>query len=828
MVISVCHAVDAATGRRYDLAHFQTKGREHLLKAAHRRWYCATVVASDETVYVDPYEDSYHTVLHERLGEDVTDKNRRERPILKPVDRVEPNSGTAKFGTWCVGPHYRGRTTFAPSDETVAVKATASATPISRRRPPPGLGATPASATAPDRGRTVAEVVGFYFDPQVGWYCGIHAVNNAIGAEAFTPHGVEAYIAAGLRRPASATARPVWWADRNDAGVIAGQAATDADDKRHGRSRTGFRNWSTFSEGSAGGVTVYDNYSTGFLKTLLDDTGATWATNIGVRSQGSEAAVTEAMTAVERATARGGASGFVLRTPGHYTAIRGTNGADLTRPDPTTEGRHYFHTIDSQDREGVAGKTAAEVRALLRAQLAAGGDVLVVGIEADRFATPSPKRLRLLRGEADAGDANGADDTNDAGNENGTDDTSGVGGMDNSAPPATKHVRQGPPTEPGGRRLATTTLTDETGNTDGARTTSSARTAAAKTTDAVTRAADATSVASPAGGVADTAAAAGKAAKTTDAAPRVPSEARQKLRRLQARKARGTTRPASGSADDDGATKRARTGQPPAQRDGATTTGVAMDEDDAGLTTDDEAAMKAGATAADAMEAGRAATATNAMEVEVEASGITAVATGYLDGRAAAATTTTTAAPAGAAATAVASAADAMEVGAEAPAHSAGGTTMATAAAGRPPLPPPPPMQPPPPGTTATVTEYIVAFAAKGTGERATTWAEYFAGPECLAARTAAATGAAMSAMDARAAAAMVATATDAMEVETGAPAHGEGSSAMEVEAEAAAEKKKKEKKKNRGGKSERMSRNARKREKKRRQDQGQGDDEDV
>ena len=44
-----------------------------------------------------------------------------------------------------------------------------------------------------------------------------------------------------------------------------------------------------------------------------------------------------------------------------------------------------------------------------------------------------------------------------------------------------------------------------------------------------------------------------------------------------------------------------------------------------------------------------------------------------------------------------------------------------------------------------------------------------------------------MSAMDARAAAAMVATATDAMEVETGAPAHGEGSSAMEVEAGAAA-----------------------------------------
>ena len=31
--------------------------------------------------------------------------------------------------------------------------------------------------------------------------------------------------------------------------------------------------------------------------------------------------------------------------------------------------------------------------------------------------------------------------------------------------------------------------------------------------------------------------------------------------------------------------------------------------------------------------------------------------------------------------------------------------------------------------------------------------------------------------------AAMVATATDAMEMETGAPAHGEGSSAMEVEA---------------------------------------------
>ena len=38
-----------------------------------------------------------------------------------------------------------------------------------------------------------------------------------------------------------------------------------------------------------------------------------------------------------------------------------------------------------------------------------------------------------------------------------------------------------------------------------------------------------------------------------------------------------------------------------------------------------------------------------------------------------------------------------------------------------------------------------------------------------------------------RAAAATVATATDAMEVETGAPAHGEGSSAMEVEAGATA-----------------------------------------
>ena len=60
------------------------------------------------------------------------------------------------------------------------------------------------------------------------------------------------------------------------------------------------------------------------------------------------------------------------------------------------------------------------------------------------------------------------------------------------------------------------------------------------------------------------------------------------------------------------------------------------------------------------------------------------------------------------------------------------------------------------------------------------TWAEYLAGPECLAARTAAATEPVMTAIDE---AAMVATATDAMEVETGAPAHGEGSSAMEVEA---------------------------------------------
>mmetsp|Transcript_27264 Transcript_27264/g.73729 ORF Transcript_27264/g.73729 Transcript_27264/m.73729 type:complete len:169 (+) Transcript_27264:347-853(+) len=157
---------------------------------SHRRWYSATIVALR-----DEHEDSYHTVLHEHVDDGDTGACRRELAILQLGDRVEPNDNTVRFGAWCIGAHHRGHAALG-ADPAVPVPP---ATPISRRAPPSW-----------QRGRTAADVVRRYFEAQVGWQCGIHAVNNAIGAEALTVDGVAAYITAGLRWREAGAGQPMW------------------------------------------------------------------------------------------------------------------------------------------------------------------------------------------------------------------------------------------------------------------------------------------------------------------------------------------------------------------------------------------------------------------------------------------------------------------------------------------------------------------------------------------------------------------------------------------------------------------------------------------
>ena len=232
----------------------------------------------------------------------------------------------------------------------------------------------------------------------MGWQCGIHAVNNAIGAEVLTVDGVAAYITAGLRWREAGASQPMWWVDRDDAAVEAGQARADAADRRSGRYRRGYRNRGTFTEGTdANGAPVYDNYSSGFIEAVLKDGTGTWATCVGVGGGRRGAVVAMAIARVRTAAARGGAAGFVLHKPGHYTAIRG---ADLARRDPSTAGERHFHAIDSVRKAGVVGKLAAEALAILRTHLTAGHDVIVVGLSVE--ATPSPKRARLA-GSRDRG-----------------------------------------------------------------------------------------------------------------------------------------------------------------------------------------------------------------------------------------------------------------------------------------------------------------------------------------------------------------------------------------------------------------------------------------
>ena len=306
-----------------------------------------------------------------------TGTSRRELAILQPGDRVEPDDSTVRFGAWCIGTHHRGRATLGP-DPAVPVP---SATPVSRRAP-----------LSAQRGQTAADAVRRYFEAQVGWQCGIHAVNNAVGAKILSIDGVAAYITAGLRWREAGARRPTWWVDRGDAAVTAGQAAADAADKRNGCYRRGYKNWGTFAEGTnAVGAPVYDNYSSGFIEAALNDGTGTWAKCVSMGGGRRAAVIATAMGRVREAAACSGAVGFVLHAPGHYTAIRG---ADLTRRDPSTAGEHHFHAIDSMRKAGVVGKTAAEALAILRTHLEAGHDVIVVGL-LNAEATPSLKRAKL-------------------------------------------------------------------------------------------------------------------------------------------------------------------------------------------------------------------------------------------------------------------------------------------------------------------------------------------------------------------------------------------------------------------------------------------------
>jgi hypothetical protein len=262
-------------------------------------------------------------------------------------------------------------------------------------------------------------VVAAYFEAQVGLLCGIHAINNAFGWQAFTEDGVAAYAEAGLAWRETDIPQPQWWVDPDeDWWMPERDQRVQPYDTRQ----------------SDGGATRYHNFSGGFLEALLMDTPGMWAKSVALVGGRDEANVNTAMRRVREAAARSGAAGFVLHKPGaargHFTAIRG---ADLSRHDPTTDGRHHFHTIDSMTAPLAAGKTTEAVTALLRAHLDAGEEVIVIGTESANGGEGTDSAGAAGDGAIDGPDdgggaGDGEDDTADSATDPGaTGDDAGTG-----------------------------------------------------------------------------------------------------------------------------------------------------------------------------------------------------------------------------------------------------------------------------------------------------------------------------------------------------------------------------------------------------------------
>ena len=299
---------------------------------------------------------------------------------------------------------------------------------------------------------------------------------------------------------------------------------------------------------SDGGATRYHNFSGGFLEALLMDTPGMWAKSVALVGGRNEANVNTAMRRVREAAARSGAAGFVLHKPGaargHFTAIRG---ADLSRHDPTTDGRHHFHTIDSMTAPLAAGKTTEAVTALLRAHLDAGEEVIVIGTESANGGEGTDSAGAAGDGAIDGPDdgggaGDGEDDTADSATDSGaTGDGAGAG--DTGPTPSV-----GGPTAPadvGGPATVAATLVMDEPDEPATPAAKRARTQRGPNEGGVTP-----ETAGPTGGGGG-----GEPAQDQPAAPakRGVTAARQKLNQLIARKARGArVRPRAPAGSTEG------------------------------------------------------------------------------------------------------------------------------------------------------------------------------------------------------------------------------------------------------------------------------------
>ena len=221
----------------------------------------------------------------------------------------------------------------------------------------------------------MAEVVREYYEVQDGRQCGVHAVNNAFGREVLTTDGVAALIDEGRHLHQYGQPRPWWW-DEQTAGL-------EADARGH-------VNRGSFWEAAGPLGNTYCDYSSTFIARLLDETPGVWARQV-LADVGGKAHGDRGWCKVSEAAAWAGAAGFVLHSPGHYTAIRG---ADLVRADSEDPQRHHLHTVDSiptNSKPAVAGQSRAGVEQLLREKLRTGHDVIVVGFARDSDDAPSER-----------------------------------------------------------------------------------------------------------------------------------------------------------------------------------------------------------------------------------------------------------------------------------------------------------------------------------------------------------------------------------------------------------------------------------------------------
>ena len=212
-----------------------------------------------------------------------------------------------------------------------------------------------------------------YYEVQVGRQCGIHAVNNAFGRAVLTTEGVAALIDEGRYLHQHGQPRPWWW-DAQTEGV-----AADA----QGRVNRG-----SFWEHARAPGRTYNDYSSTFIAGLLNEMPGVWAKQVLASGGGKERSAA-GWDKIVAAAAREGAAGFVLHSPGHFTAVRG---ADLVGLDPADPRRHRLHAVDSicgDARPAVEGRGRQSVERLLRSRLTSGHDVIVVGFAGDSDDAPS-------------------------------------------------------------------------------------------------------------------------------------------------------------------------------------------------------------------------------------------------------------------------------------------------------------------------------------------------------------------------------------------------------------------------------------------------------